>query len=39
MIPFSRKKPTIIELMEWKREKFINPRSNRSIKEKGRIYR
>ena len=39
MIPFSRKKPTIIELMKWKRNKFINPRSNRTIKEKGKIYK
>ena len=33
MISFNDKKPTIIELMIWKRNKNINPRTKRKIKE------
>ena len=36
MISFNHKKPTIIELMKWKRNKYINPRTNRKIK-KGKV--
>lgn len=39
MIPFSRKIPTIQELMEWKRNKLINPRTNRIIKNTGNIFK
>ena len=32
MISYNDKKPTILELMKWKRNKTINPRTNRKIK-------
>ena len=31
-------KPTLLELILWKRNKIINPRTKRKITEKGRIY-
>ena len=38
MISYNDKKPTIIELMKWKRNKTINPRTNRKIKKNKILY-
>lgn len=35
---FNNIKPTLLELVLWKRNKIINPRTKRKITEKGRIY-
>lgn len=39
MIPFSRKSPSIQELMYWKRNELVNPRTKRSIKKTGNIFK
>ena len=39
MIPFNRKNPSIQELMIWKRSNLINPRTGRSIKKTGNIFK
>lgn len=39
MIPFERIPITITELMNWKRNKLINPRTNRTIKLNGKLFK
>jgi|TARA_B110000858_G_scaffold95129_1_gene109628 hypothetical protein len=39
MIPFTRENPSIQELMIWKRSELINPRTGRSIKKTGNIFK
>ncbi len=39
MVPFERKDPTIIELLKWKRNESKNPRTNRTIKKTGNIFK
>ena len=38
MISYNDKKPTILELMKWKRNDIINPRTNRKIKKDKILY-